>query len=206
MPTDLNNLPVNHRASQPAWYAIYTRHQHEKSVARFLTSRGFDIFLPLYATARRWKDRTKLLSLPLFPCYVFIEGGLERRLDIVSAPGANGLVSSSGQPAAIPCGEIEAIRRAVDSGAQVEPHPLIKCGDRVTVKCGALEGIQGILVRKRNLCRLILSVGMLGRAVAVEVDTLTIERTIGDRPAVSSVRTKPSVVLPHVRVPFQWVI
>jgi hypothetical protein len=66
------------------WYALYTRHRHEKTVAHILTNKGFEILLPLYPDARRWKDRTKLISLPLFPCYVFLKGGLERRLDIVT--------------------------------------------------------------------------------------------------------------------------
>ncbi len=166
-------------SSSSAWYAIYTRHQHEKTVARILTSKGFETLLPLYPSARRWKDRTKVLSLPLFPCYVFLKGGLERRLDIVTTPGIHALVSSAGQPAAIPPAEIEAIRRAVEGGARVEPHPFLKCGEWVRVKCGPLAGIQGILVRKKNLYRLVLSVEILGKAAAVEVDAFLVERLNG---------------------------
>ena len=66
-----------------AWWALYTRHQHEKTVADMLTAKGFEVFLPLYESVRRWKDRKKLLSLPLFPCYVFVRGGLDRRLPVV---------------------------------------------------------------------------------------------------------------------------
>jgi transcription antitermination factor NusG len=161
---------------QSPWYAIYTRHKHEKTVAQILASKGLETFLPLYATAHRWKDRTKLLSLPLFPCYVFLKGGLDRRLDIVTTPGFYSLVSSAGQPLAIPPDEIEAVRRAVKSGARVDPHPFLKCGERVRVKCGALTGMEGILVRKKNLYRLVLSVEMLGKAVAVEVDAFLVER------------------------------
>src|ERR1700731_679586 len=95
--------------SATAWYAIYARHQHEKTVAQILTSKGFEVLLPLYQSVRRWKDRTKTLSLPLFPCYVFLKGGLERRLDILTTPGMYAIVSSGGQPAAIPDIEIEAI-------------------------------------------------------------------------------------------------
>ena len=169
------------------WYAIYTRHQHEKTVARILTSKGFETLLPLYSAVHRWKDRTKLLSLPLFPCYVFIKGGSERRLDIMTTPGIHALVSTAGQPTAIPNAEIEAIRRAIESGAPVEPHPLLKCGEWVRVKCGPLEGIQGILVRKKNLYRLVLSVEMLGKAACVDIDAFLVERLNGapskvDRP------------------------
>ncbi len=162
--------------SSPSWYALYTKHQHEKTVARNLTSKGFEIFLPLYATIRNWKDRVKLVNLPLFPCYVFLKGNLERRLDIVSTPGVHALVSNAGQPAAIPAAELEGIRQAVGSGARVEPHPFLKCGDWVTVKCGPLAGIQGVMVRKKSVCRLVLCVEMLGTAAAVEVDAVSIER------------------------------
>jgi transcription antitermination factor NusG len=159
-----------------AWYVLYTRHQHEKTVAQILTSKGFEVFLPLYSTARQWKDRTKLLSLPLFPCYVFLRGGLKRRLDIVTTPGIHAFVSTAGQPAAIPPAEIEAIRCLVKSGARVEPYPFLKCGEWVRVKCGPLMGIQGILVRKKNLYRLVLSVEILGKSAAVEVDAFLVER------------------------------
>lgn len=164
-----------------AWHVLYTRHQHEKAVDQILTSKGFHTFLPLYQTAHRWKDRTKVLSLPLFPCYVFLNGGLERRLDIMMTPGIYALLSASGKPATVPLGEIEAIRRAIESGAKVEPHPFLKCGDRVRIKRGPLAGLQGILVRKKNLYRLVLSVEMLGRAAAVEIDAFLIER-LGAKP------------------------
>jgi transcription antitermination factor NusG len=165
------------------WHAVYTRHQHEKTVARILTLKGFETFLPLYRESRLWQDRAKLLSLPLFPCYVFLKGGLERRLDIATTPGIHAFVLSAGQPASIPAGEIEAIRRGVEGGARVEPHPFLKSGDCVRVKSGPLKGIQGILVRKKSLYRLVLSVGMLGKAAAVEVDAAQVEPLNGKPPS-----------------------
>jgi transcription antitermination factor NusG len=158
-----------------AWYAVYTRHQHEKMVDQVLTNKGFNTFLPLYATTHNWKDRTKALTLPLFPCYVFLKGGIERRLQILTTPGIYGLVSSAGQPAAIPDREIEAIRRVMESGTRVEAHPYLKCGNRVRVKCGPLAGIEGILVRKKNISRLVLSVEILGTAAAIEVAAFQVE-------------------------------
>jgi transcription antitermination factor NusG len=157
------------------WYALYTRHQHEKMVEQILTNKGFSTFLPLYATTHNWKDRTKTLSLPLFPCYVFLKGGIERRLQILTTPGIYGLVSSAGQPAAIPDNEIEAIRRVVESGTRVEAHPFLKCGNWVRVKCGPLTGIEGILVRKKNISRLVLSVEILGTAASIEVAAFQVE-------------------------------
>src|SRR5580698_1121344 len=101
--------------TEPAWYAIYTRHQHEKTVAQILARKGFEALLPLYQVRRRWQDRVKVISMPLFPCYVFVRGTLDRRLDIVKTPGTYALVSSAGQPAAIPTAEIDAIRRAIEN-------------------------------------------------------------------------------------------
>jgi transcription antitermination factor NusG len=163
------------------WYAIYTRHQHEKMVAQILTSKGFNTFLPLYATIHDWKDRKKALLLPLFPCYVFLKGDIHRRLQIITTPGIYGLVSSAGQPAAIPDGEIDAIRRVVESGVRVEAHPYLKCGQRVRIKCGPLSGIEGILVRKKNISRLVLSVEILGTAAAIEVAAFQVEAAIAPR-------------------------
>jgi len=159
-----------------AWHVLYTRHQHEKVVAQILNSKGFETLLPLYSTARRWKDRTKLISLPLFPCYVFLRGGLDRRLAVMTTPGVHAIVSTAGQPTPIPHSEIEAIRRVVEGGVHVEPHPFLKCGEWVRVKCGPLIGIQGILIRKKNVYRLVLSVELLGRAASVEVDAFLVER------------------------------
>ncbi len=157
------------------WWAIYTRHQHEKTVAEILATKGFDVFLPLYESIRRWKDRNKLLTLPLFPCYVFVKGGFERKLQIVSTPGVHMILYHGERVAVIPEGEIAAIRAAVDGRLNLEPHPFLKCGQRVRVLRGALEGVEGILTRKKNHFRLVLSVDMLAQSVAVEVNATDVE-------------------------------
>jgi transcription antitermination factor NusG len=179
------------------WYALYTRHQHEKMVDQILTNKGFNTFLPLYATTHNWKDRTKALSLPLFPCYVFLKGGIQRRLQILTTPGIYGLVSSAGQPAAIPDIEIEAIRRVVESGTRVEAYPFLKCGNWVRVKCGPLTGIEGILVRKKNISRLVLSVEILGTAASIEVAAFQVEAVKAPRSRNSS--SGPGVGSRHSR-------
>lgn len=158
------------------WHALYTRHQHEKMVADLLSRKGFDVFLPVYNATRRWKDRTKELSLPLFPSYVFVKGGLDRQLQIMTTPGVCSLLTVAGRAAVIPDEEISAVQRMVASSSHVEPHPFLKCGDRVRVISGALEGIEGILVRKKNSIRLVLSVELLMKSVAIEVDAWTVER------------------------------
>jgi transcription antitermination factor NusG len=157
------------------WWALYTRHQHEKTVADILEAKGFEVFLPLYESMRRWKDRTKKLSLPLFPCYVFVRGGLNRRLQVVSTPGVHMVLSHGEDVAIIPQAEIEAIRATVHGPFHAEPHPFLKCGERVRVKHGPLLGVEGILVRKKNLCRLVLSVDMVAQSIAVEIDASDVE-------------------------------
>jgi transcription antitermination factor NusG len=163
-------------AGVSGWHALYTRHQHENVVAQALTGRGFEVFLPQYRTVDRWKDRDKQLLLPLFPNYVFLHGGLDRMLVLVTTPGVLSLVSWGGRAANIPLEEIEAVRRLMASSYQVEPHPFLKCGDRVRVTSGPLEGIEGVLVRKTGGYRLVLSVKMLSQSASVEVDISMVER------------------------------
>lgn len=165
-------LTTNHLST---WWAIYTRHQHEKVVADMLFAKNFEVFLPVYKSMRRWKDREKLISLPLFPCYVFVKGGLDRKLQVVTTPGVHMILNRGERVATIPETEIEAIRKAVEGRYRVEPHFFLKCGERVRVVKGALEGVEGILIRKKNWCRLVLSVEMLSQAVAVEVNSSDVE-------------------------------
>jgi len=157
------------------WYALYTRHQHEKNVAWILGSKGFEVFLPLYTAVRHWQHRTATVSMPLFPSYVFLRGGLDRWLQIVTTPGLCSIVGSASGPAVIPRDDIYTVHRMVETSATLGPHPFLNCGDRVRVKFGPLEGLEGILVRKRNLFRLVISVEMLGRSAAVEIDADAVE-------------------------------
>ena len=162
------------RSETAAWCAVYTRHQHEKAVSEMLQAKGFEVFLPLYESVRRWKDRKKLLSLPLFPGYVFLRGGMERRLPVLTTPGVHMIISRGERIATIPDEQIDAIRRTVEGQFRVEPHPFLRCGERVRVIRGSLEGVEGVLTRKKNLYRLVLSVEMLAQSVAVEIDALDV--------------------------------
>jgi transcription antitermination factor NusG len=174
-----------------AWYALYTRHQHEKTVALNLEGKGFQVFLPLYNAVRRWKDRTKQLSVPLFPCYVFLRTAGREWLPVLTTPGVHMVVSCSGLPTAIPDVEIDAIRRVVESSGLVEPHPFLKTGDWVRVRSGPLADIEGILVRKKSQFRLVLSVEMLGKSASVEVDLASVERITRGTNSKSAAPTAP---------------
>jgi|HubBroStandDraft_6_1064221.scaffolds.fasta_scaffold208132_2 transcription antitermination factor NusG len=158
------------------WHAVYTRHQHEKTVAENLSARGLEIFLPLYEAVRQWNDRQKRLMLPLFPCYVFFRGSQAHRMKVLSAPGVYSIVGFAGSPAVIEKSQIDAIRLAVENHLPVEPHPFLRHGDHVRVRSGPLAGIEGILIRKRGLTRLVLSAELLQKSVSVEVDASCVER------------------------------
>jgi transcription antitermination factor NusG len=162
-------------AGSTFWWAVYTRHQHEKVVAQVLETKGFEVFLPLYETIRKWKDRNKVLSLPLFPCYVFLRGGLDRRLQVLTTPGIHTVLYNGERIAFIPDDEIDAIRRVVDSSCKAEPHPFLRSGDKVRVTRGSLEGVEGVLIRKKSQYRLVLTVEMLAQSVAVEIDAADVE-------------------------------
>jgi len=170
----INMAPQICSAGQLEWNAIYTRHQHEKAVAESLSGNGFEVFLPTYNTIRQWKDRKKQLTLPLFPCYVFVRGN-DRRLGILTTPGVHLIVMFNGRPAAIPDVEVDAIRKAVESKLRGEPHPFLKCGDWVQVTSGPLTDVEGILVRKKSSHRLILSAELLGKSMAVEIDAFSVK-------------------------------
>jgi transcription antitermination factor NusG len=113
---------------------------------------------------------------------VFLRGPLEHWLPVLTTPGIHNVVGCGGQPASISSAEIEAIRRVIESPAAVEPHPYLRCGDRVRVTAGPLQGLEGLLLRKKNWCKLLLSVEMLQRSVAVEVDAAMVQRVGGRGP------------------------
>jgi transcription antitermination factor NusG len=157
------------------WWAVYTRHQHEKTVAESFSRSDLEVFLPLYSIARQWKDRVRHLSLPLFPGYVFLRGEYERRVQILSTPGVHCIVTIANRPATIPEVEVEAIRRAVESPLEIEPHPFLRRGNWVRITSGPLADIEGILIRRKGSCRLILSAELLQKSIAIEVDAFSVE-------------------------------
>jgi len=160
------------------WYAAYTRHQHEKTASHLLGQKGFEVLLPLYRTSHRWKDRSAVVHLPVFPCYLFVRASLETRTQVLRTPGIVQLVGTAGRPSEVPEEQIEAIRRVVQSNAPFEHHPYLHCGDRGTVVAGPLAGIQGILTRFKTRYRVVLSVDLLRQSVEVELDLSLVERTL----------------------------
>ena len=172
-------------SQEPAWYAIYAKHQHEKTVADLLARKGFDILLPIYRSIRRWKDRDKSVLSPLFPCYLFVRTDLSRKVDILRTSGVFWLVESGGCACPIPDSDIEAINKITHSPARIAPHPYLGSGERVRVRHGCLEGVEGILTRFKNQYRVVLTVEPLRKALAVEVDLSAVEPLPTIKPIVS---------------------
>ena len=160
----------------PQWYALRTRHQHEKSVAQGLAAKGFEVFLPLYSAVHLWHDRTKQLFLPLFPGYLFLRAGLDQRAQVLTTPGIFHFVSTADRPIPIEQAEIESVRQFAHRSSRVEPHPFLKTGDWVRVTTGPLAELEGILTRWKGTFRLVLSVDLLQQSVSVEVDAASVER------------------------------
>jgi transcription termination/antitermination protein NusG len=158
-----------------AWYAIWTRSRHEQMVREQLERKGYQAFLPTIPRWSRWKDRKKKIDWPLFPGYCFARFVAHERLLILKCAGVVSIVSFDGDIAAIPDGEIDGIRRLVESDLQYDPCPLIREGTMVEVVHGPLKGVVGRLLRKGAHARLMLAVDLIGQAVSVEVDAADVK-------------------------------
>ena len=156
------------------WYAVSVRPRHEKVVTRHL-EQGLTCFLPVYRSVRRWKDRRKELDMPLFPGYVFVNLNLRDRLGVLRAPGVLRFVTFQGQPAALPDSEIRALESTLSAGLRPQPHPYLRQGTRVRVKRGPLVGVEGIMIRRKQRFRLVLSIDLIMRSVMFEVDEADVE-------------------------------
>jgi len=157
----------------PRWYAVYTWARHEKKVAQHFEERGITYFLPLYTAIHRWNKKTARVSLPLFPGYVFVQTvrHSHRPLEV---PGVVHFVGSHKSPAEIPADEIESLQRTMRMGHRMEPHPYLAPGNRVRISSGPMSGITGTIQRTAAGCRIVISVDMIMRSVAVEVDAASL--------------------------------
>jgi transcription antitermination factor NusG len=166
---------------EPRWYAAYTCANHERRVADQLAGRGVESYLPQYDSVRKWKDRKVHLQLPLFPGYVFVHLALQNRLKVLQVPGVACLVGFAGRPVAVPEEEFSRIREFLQKGLRAEPHPYLEAGRRVRVRSGPLEGMKGIVVRRKNGNRLVISLELIQRAMAVDLDGADVELLMRSR-------------------------
>ena len=154
-----------------SWFAVQTRTTHEKRVASLLAYQEYECFLPLYNCRRCWSDRIKEVQLPLFPSYVFCRFNVHARGPILKTPSVIGIAGIAGKPVAVDDHEIAAIQRINGSGLPVVPHPFLRVGQRVRIEGGPLVGFEGIIEDMRRRNRLIVSVSLLQRSVAVAIDS-----------------------------------
>ncbi|MGH7792708.1 MAG: transcription termination/antitermination protein NusG [Thermodesulfobacteriota bacterium] len=169
-------LPVREIYQSENWYAVYTKSRHEKVVETVLKSRGVKTFLPLREILSQWKDRKKLINIPLFPCYLFVKIGPADIYDVAYTKGVLRIVGCNGTPVAIPAGQIEAIMKVVQNKLKYDPYPYLDEGRDVIIKRGPLQGILGKIVdKKSSKHKLIVSIELIKRSVSIEVDVLDIE-------------------------------
>jgi transcription antitermination factor NusG len=179
-------------ADPQQWFALRVKSHCERAVATIARNKGFEEFLPLYQSRRRWSDRFKWVELPLFPGYVLCRLNPEYRLPILTIPGVLHFVGLGRVPVPIDDTEVAAIRRAVQSGLPVEPWSFLQVGHRVRVEFGPLAGLEGILVEMRKQRRIVVSLSLLKRSVAVEVEADWIS-SLEDGPRNPSVRVNRAV-------------
>ncbi len=152
------------------WYAVRTRSNQERTAATVLKGKGYEEYVPVYRTRRRWSDRVVDAELPLFPGYVFCRFDHKQRLPIMTTPGVVSIVGFGNDPAPVSDDEIQAVHAVLRSGEAPEPHPFLREGQRIRVTYGSLKDVEGILVKKKSDWRLVVSVTMLQRSVSVEID------------------------------------
>lgn len=162
--------------SVPKWFAVYTTPRHEKRVDQHLSLREIEHYLPLYRTQRKWSDGSRVtLELPLFPGYIFVRIDRKQRVRVLEVPGVVAVVvGTGGEPAALPETDIDALRSGLPL-RHVEPHPLLNVGQRARIRSGAFAGMEGIVVRKKNSFRVVLTLDTIMQSFAVEVDGKELE-------------------------------
>ncbi len=160
-----------------AWYGLHTQSRHEKIVVQRLQERGVTTFLPLVTEVRRWSDRKKSVELPLFSCYVFARFVPNRaeRLRVLRVDGVFGLVGARGEGVPIPDEQIDAVRSLIDGQLPWSSHPFLKIGQRVRIRSGALNGVEGVLVQRNGDRTLVISVDAIQRSLAVRVEGYEVE-------------------------------
>jgi transcription antitermination factor NusG len=157
------------------WFAIHTRSRHEKSIAARLDAQATETFLPLHRSRHTWKNGVHAeVDLPLFPCYLFARIASGDRLRLLQTPGVLGFAATTARPTAIPDEEIALLRTATEK-LTAEPHPYLNCGERVRIVAGPLAGMEGILMRRKQEWRVVISIEAILRSIAVEVSEFEIE-------------------------------
>jgi transcription antitermination factor NusG len=168
----------------PKWFVLYVRSNQEKKTAHWLKEYEIEHFLPCCRSVRQWKDRRVTLEMPLFPGYLFVRLPFLERAKVLRLPNVVSLVGSKDSPSELSEDEIAWIKRGVEHG-NAEPHPYLKAGQHVLITAGVLSGMQGILLRKQNGARVVVSLESISRSFVVEVDEDYVEPVRQSMPAYS---------------------
>jgi len=182
------------RPDNLSWYALQIRSKLGSLASATLCGKGYEAYLPLYRCGRRWSDRVKQLDLPLFPGYLFCRFDVCDRLPILTTPGVISVVGAGKTPVPVDEEEIEAIRAVLRSGLVAQPWPFLQVGSKVYIERGPLAGVEGIITNTRKVYRLVVSVNLLQRSVAVEIDrewARPIAEGMGPRTVTLFERTRP---------------
>jgi transcription antitermination factor NusG len=167
--------PVWQEAVDRKWYAAYTTACHEKQVAEHLKVREISHFLPLYTSTRRWASgRIVARECPLFPSYIFVQMTREERVKVLSVPGVLSIVGTSKGATPLPTAEIETLRNGLYL-TNATPHPFLGVGEKARIRSGPLAGMQGIVLRHNKGTRIVLSLELIMKSIAVEVDVADLE-------------------------------
>lgn len=156
--------------NQFSWFALGTKPRHEKSVSQILFNKGLQSFLPLYADRHQWTDRVKSVHLPLFPGYVFCRFDYGYRLTVLTTPGVNSIIGFDNAPTPVSDEEIDRIQILLASGLPTQPWPYVRVGEPVRIDRGMLAGLEGVLIREKTALRVVVTVELLQRAIALEID------------------------------------
>ena len=159
------------------WYAVHTRARHERAVVQRLREQGVTTFLPLVTEVHRWSDRRKSVELPLFGCYVFVKLAPtgEERLRVLRIDGVFKFVGARGLGTPIAEAQIEAVRTLVGQQIPWSAHPFLQIGQRVRVRGGALDGVEGILLSRNEDNTLVVSIDAIQRSLAVRIQGYDVE-------------------------------
>jgi transcription antitermination factor NusG len=171
--------------AQPDWFAAYTMSRHEKRIASHCERIGIEQFLPLYTSQRSWKNRTTVdLQMPLFPNYIFVRLLPQDHGPLMRLPGLLSTVGNAAGPVVIPDGDMELLRRIIACKA-IEPHPFLAKGDKVRVATGPLAGLIGVVLKKGNGLRFIVTLDLIGKSVSLDIDGSALD-LIASRPGLSA--------------------
>jgi transcription antitermination factor NusG len=169
--------PLDLAREESSWYAVQTVPRHEKRVAQYLEESTVVTFLPLLQQVHQWSDRRSKVEVPMFSCYAFVRiaQDINQRLKVLRAPGVLGFVGSERLGTPIPDHQIDALRTAIGAKIPCVAHPFVRTGQRVRIRGGSLDGLEGILTREGGLQSVVISVELLKRSISIEVTGYVVE-------------------------------